>query len=56
MTTITSADMFARFEECDLPYAVMPLQSGAAIIVAQRGGRILGPFLPTADGRPAESC
>ena len=44
MTDITRADVFARFDERALPYAVVPLQNDASIIVAQRGGRVLCGF------------
>ncbi|MBK8051158.1 MAG: hypothetical protein IPK16_31085 [Anaerolineales bacterium] len=42
---ITQLQIIARCEENNIPYAVLPLQDGATIVVTQRGARIFGPFL-----------
>jgi hypothetical protein len=42
---ITYRQVVARLEESALPYGILTLQQGASIVISQRGGRILGPFL-----------
>ncbi|MBN1671961.1 MAG: hypothetical protein JXR37_13060 [Kiritimatiellae bacterium] len=42
---ITHNQVARRLEENDIPYGVLELQNGASVIVSQRGGRVLGPFL-----------
>jgi hypothetical protein len=46
---ITSDQIAARLEETGIPYATLSLQDDVSIVVSQRGGRILGPFLPLAE-------
>lgn len=47
---ITYKVVIARLEENHIPFGVLPLQGGWSAVIAQRGGRILGPF-PTADSQ-----
>lgn len=42
---ITLPQVVSRLEENCLRYARVPLQAGASIVVMERGGRVLGPFL-----------
>lgn len=42
---ITYGEIIARLEENRLGYGVLTLQNDVSIIISQRGGRILGPFL-----------
>ncbi len=42
---ITCTQVIARLEENNLNHAIMPLQNNVKIVVTERGGRILGPFL-----------
>jgi hypothetical protein len=42
---ITYRQVIDRLEENSLDYAVLSLQNDVSIIISQRGGRVLGPFL-----------
>ena len=42
---VTHDQVLERLEENNLPYGVLPLQNGLSIVITQRGGRILGPYL-----------
>lgn len=42
---ITFGQVVEALEKNDQPFAVLPLQNKAQLVVSQRGGRILGPFL-----------
>ena len=42
---ITYRQVIARLAENDIPYGVLTLQNGVSVVIAQRGGRIFGPFL-----------
>ncbi|HEY63537.1 MAG TPA: hypothetical protein G4O02_03100 [Caldilineae bacterium] len=42
---ITYSQVIARLTESDIPHGVLALQNGVRVIISQRGGRILGPFL-----------
>jgi len=43
---VTHNQVLDRLEENHLPYGVLPLQNSLSIVITQRGGRILGPYLP----------
>lgn len=43
---ITFRRVLDRLEEGGLPHALFPLQNDVSVIILQRGGHILGPFLP----------
>ena len=43
---ITRTDVLARLQENNLQFAEMELENGASVIIVERGGRILGPFIP----------
>lgn len=45
MTEIMREQVVGRLEAHAIPYGSLTLQNGVSIIVSQRGGRILGPFL-----------
>jgi hypothetical protein len=45
MTKITYTDVVQRLEENVIPYSRLVLQNGVSLLLAQRGGRIFGPFL-----------
>lgn len=42
---IDLSTVITRLEENDLLYGVLPLQDGIKILITERGGRVLGPFL-----------
>jgi len=42
---IAYRQVIARLEENEIPYGVLALQDDVSIVIAQRGGRIFGPFL-----------
>ena len=47
---ITYQQVITSLDQNRLPYATLSLQNNINVIVTQRGGRILGPFLsPTAE-------
>jgi len=47
--TITRSDVLSRLTENELAFKEMVLQEGVSIVVTQRGGRILGPFVTQRD-------
>lgn len=47
---ITDRQIIARFEENGLRCERLVLQNGVSILISQHGGRIFGPFLPSAQG------
>jgi hypothetical protein len=44
-TKITFRQVVDRLKEYELPYAVLTLQKDVTVVITQRGGHILGPFL-----------
>ncbi|MEA3334344.1 MAG: DUF6786 family protein [Chloroflexota bacterium] len=46
IANITQSQVLQRLQEHGLQHTVVELDGGARIVVMQRGGRILGPFLP----------
>lgn len=42
---VTDRQIVDRLQENDLPYVVLELQNGVRVLISERGGRVLGPFL-----------
>lgn len=52
---VTLGQIVARLEENNIDHAVLALENDVSLVVARRGGRVFGPFLPQASPTDSES-